>query len=234
MISETCQKDNFFKDIKLIFVPQGAEYRAVCQGLRRINSQIPLIFPIPIGVNAFKAYLENWQQTQNFLDKPCDRVLILGLCGSLSPSYRVGDIVIYKTCGYGTEKVAWRECDFESVNLLHEKAKIVKGITCDRVIGSAKEKLHLASTSQADVADMESYVALEVLQGISVTIIRVVSDDFEQDLPDIADAIAPDGSLKTFPLIVRMAQKPVAAIKLIRSSLKGLKVLERAIGELYS
>lgn len=234
MISETYQKDNFFKNIKLIFVPQGAEYRAVCRGVRRINSEIPLILPIPIGVNAFKSYLENWQQTQNFLDKHRDRVLILGLCGSLSPSYRVGDIVIYQTCGYGNEKVAWRECDFESINCIYEKAKIVKGITCDRVVGSAKEKLHLASTSQADVADMESYVALEVLQGISVTIVRVVSDDCEQDLPDIADAIAPDGSLKTFPLAVRMAQNPVAAIKLIRSSLKGLKVLEQAIGELFS
>jgi Phosphorylase superfamily len=233
MINETSQIDNLFKEIKLIFVPKEAEYRAVCRGMRRINSQIPSIQPIPIGVNAFKAYLKNWQQTQNFLDKPRDRVLILGLCGSLSPSYRVGDIVIYQTCGYGNEKVAWRECDREIVNSLHEKVKIVKGITCDRVIGSAKEKLHLASTSQADVIDMESYVALEVLQGISVTIVRVVSDDCEQDLPDIESAIAPDGSLKTFPLAVRMIQKPIAAIKLIRSSLKGLKVLERVTSELF-
>ncbi|NJM88426.1 MAG: hypothetical protein HC847_15915 [Hydrococcus sp. RU_2_2] len=94
--------------------------------------------------------------------------------------------------------------------------------------------MHLASTSQADVVDMESYVALEVLQGISVTIVRVVSDDFEQDLPDIASAIASDGSLKTFPLMVKMAQNPLAALKLIRSSLQGLKVLEQVTSELFS
>ncbi|MCU0538225.1 MAG: phosphorylase [Hydrococcus sp. Prado102] len=235
MISETYQKDNIFKNIKLIFVPKGAEYRAICRGLRQTNSQIPLILPIPIGVNAFKSYLENWQQTQDFLNKPGDRVLIMGLCGSLSPSYRVGDIVIYQACGYGNEQVSWRDCDLNTFisNRIHKKAKFVKGITCDRVIGSAKEKLHLASTSQADVADMESYVALEMLQGISVAIVRVVSDDVEQDLPDINSAIASDGSLKTFPLMVKMAKNPVAATRLIRSSLKGLKVLERVTSELF-
>jgi Phosphorylase superfamily len=237
MISGTYQKDNFFKKIELIFVPKGAEYRAICRGLRQINSEVPLILPIPIGVNAFKAYLEHWQQTQDFLNKPGDRVLIMGLCGSLSPSYRVGDIVIYQACGYENDRVSWRECDRDLntfiSNRIHEKAKFVKGLTCDRVIGSAKEKLHLACTSQADVADMESYVALEVLQGISVGIVRVVSDDVEQDLPEITDAIASDGSLKTFPLVVKMAQNPVAAMRLIRTSLKGLKVLQQITSELF-
>ncbi|NJP19164.1 MAG: hypothetical protein HC763_09525 [Hydrococcus sp. CRU_1_1] len=61
MISETYQNDNIFKKIEFIFVPKGAEYRAICRGLRRINAQIPLILPIPMGVNAFKAYLETNQ-----------------------------------------------------------------------------------------------------------------------------------------------------------------------------
>lgn len=238
---ETYRKStSFASNIDRVLVPQGAEYRAICQGLRSIDSQKPLALPIPIGVNALTPYLEKWQQTKDFLNKPPARILLMGLCGSLSPRYSVGDIVIYQACGYGRERLSWRECDAYLTELLCDrwqgKASLVKGLTSDRVIWSAQEKSYLGQTCQVDVVDMEGYAALEILgrAGISVAIIRVISDSCQQDLPNIMPAIGSDGSLQPFPLAMRMLQNPIAAIRLIRGSLRGLKVLQQVASDLFS
>lgn len=241
MTWETARKAAaFVSNVDRILVPQGAEYRAICQGLQSIDSQKPLVLPIPMGVNALIPYLEKWQQTKDFLNKLPTRVLLMGLCGSLSPQYSVGDIVIYQACGYGRERLSWRECDSYLTELLcdrlQEKATLVKGLTSDRVIWSAQEKSYLGQTCQAEVVDMESYAALEILAraGIALAIIRVISDDCQQDLPNIMPAIGSDGSLQPFPLAMKMLQNPVAAIRLIRGSLRGLKVLQQVASDLFS
>ncbi|AFY76877.1 nucleoside phosphorylase [Pleurocapsa sp. PCC 7327] len=241
MMWETARKPAAFaSNVDRILVPQGTEYRAICRGLQSIDSQKPLGLPIPIGVNALTPYLEKWQQTKDFLNKPPARILLMGLCGSLSPQYSVGDLVIYQACGYRSEKLLWRECDFYLTKLLGDrlqgKATLVKGLTSDRVIWSAQEKSYLGRICQADVVDMEGYAALEILAraGIALAIIRVISDDCQQDLPNIMPAIGSDGSLQPFPLAMKMLQNPVAAIRLIQGSLRGLKVLQQVTSDLFS
>lgn len=226
-------------DLDIIFVPQGAEYQAICRGLRRFKRKKISIFSIPIGMPALSLYLQQWQQTQTFLKSAPTRILLMGLCGSLSPQSKVGDIVIYQSCCLESQSFFERKCDSELTNLLWDrlqgKACLVRGLTCDRVIWSAREKLHLRQTYQADVVDMEGYTAIEMLDraGIAITMLRVVSDDSKHDIPNLTPAINPEGSLKPFPFAVKMAQNPLAATRLIYGSLKGLKVLQQVTQELF-
>lgn len=89
----------------LILVPRGAEHTSVVGGLKNqlmktdegLKNCAPIVLSIPIGVHALSylqclaqgtdvsPWIEHWQ------DKT---VLLMGLGGSLSPQYRVGDIVI--------------------------------------------------------------------------------------------------------------------------------------------
>jgi hypothetical protein len=223
-----------FLPIDTILVPQGAEYQAVCRGLRGVTGSMPTVLPIPIGMKPLLEYLQ--QSPEKFLAAK-SRVLIVGLCGSLSDRYAVGDIVLYNDCIYQGQR---QECDRSLTAELHshisKKVSLVKSITSDRLIWSAAEKRRLGETLAADVVDMEGFTALEYFNAtkIPVAILRVVSDDCQHNIPDLTPAINSDGSLNPFPLAMTMLRQPLAATRLIRGSLTALKVLEQVTILLFS
>jgi Phosphorylase superfamily len=230
---------------QLIFVPQGAEYQAVCRGLSHITGTKPTVIPIPVGIKPLTTYLHKLQADKLFLNYPQARVLLMGLCGSLSPSYPVGKIVLYDKCVYhgkvqecDTYGNPWGERTFTAqlYSQLSLHLSLVKGLTSDRVICSAAEKRQLGETLGADVVDMEGFAALEFFHslGLPVAILRVVSDDCQHDIPDLTSAIAPDGSLRPLPLAITLLRQPIAATHLIRGSLQGLKVLKQVTALLFS
>ena len=225
-----------FLPINTILVPQGAEYKAVCRGLSGVTGSIPTVIAIPLGIKPLLKYLQQSQGNGQFL-APKSRVLIMGICGSLSDRYTVGDIVLYQDCVYSGKR---QECDRTFTAQLHsyisEKVSLVKSLTSDRVICSASEKRHLGETLAADVVDMEGFTALEFFNaaGVDVAMLRVVSDDCQHDIPDLTSAINSDGSLNPFPLAMGMLRQPLAATRLIRGSLKSLKVLEQLTNRLFS
>lgn len=212
----------------IILVPKGAEYNSVCRGVKAATSA-PLVLPIPVGVKALTQYLEN-----DFSLSP-SRVLIMGLCGSLSPKIKVGDVVLYESCQYGRE--VW-ECDrsFTSqlYNHLKTKVALVKSLTSDSVVYSASEKRNLAETCAAEVVDMEGFAALNVLskRGIYVAILRVISDDFQHNIPNLNSAIDDKGNLQPLLLAKEMITQPIAAFNLIKGSLKALKLLQQVASEI--
>ncbi|MEH2088870.1 5'-methylthioadenosine/S-adenosylhomocysteine nucleosidase family protein [Nostoc sp.] len=224
-----------FLPINTILVPQGAEYKAVCRGLSGITASIPTIVPIPVGMKPLLKYLQQGQ----FLT-PKSRVLIMGICGSLSDRYTVGDLVLYQDCVYQGKQ---QECDrtfttqlHSALSTQHSALNLVKSLTSDRLIWSASEKRHLGETLAADVVDMEGFTALEFFNaaGVSVAMLRVVSDDCQHNIPDLTPAINSDGSLNPFPLAIAMLRQPFAATRLIRGSLTALKVLEQVTNLLFS
>jgi Phosphorylase superfamily len=220
-----------FLPINTILVPQGAEYQAVCRGLSGITGFIPTVIGIPVGMKPLLEYLQQGQ----FLAP--SRVLLMGLCGSLSDRYTVGDLVLYQDCIYEGKR---QECDRTLTAQLHsslsEKVSLVKSMTSDRVIWSAVEKRYLGKTFGADVVDMEGFTALEFFNatGVSLAMLRVVSDDCQHNIPDLTSAINSDGSLNPLPLAIAMLRQPLAAARLIRGSLTALKVLEQVINRLFS
>lgn len=227
-----------FSLIQTILVPQGAEYQAVCRGLNHINSPKPVVLPIPIGCKALTNHLEKLQHAGHFLKDPPQNVLLMGLGGSLSSQYSVGDVVVYQECVDETNSS--QSCDGELTVLIHNKLKdnayLVRGLTSDRIIYSASEKQHLGQLYNAGVVDMEGFAALEVLNkiGIAVGMVRVISDDIHHELPNLASAISPDGALMPLPLALGMIRQPIAATRLIWGSLHGLRVLEKVTTKLFA
>jgi hypothetical protein len=225
-----------------ILVPQGAEYRAVCQGLSRIKAPKPLVVPIPVSPKPLTRYLERWQQTEEYLNASQSSVLVMGLCGSLSPHHVIGDIVLYQACVYQPNESAslLRACDRHLTTVLHRKLEArvssVRALTSDRVIFSAQEKRHLAQIYDTQVVDMEGFAALDVLTqaGVAVAMVRVISDDSDHNLPNLTSALSPEGSLQPLPLAIAMLRQPIAATRLVGGALHGLRVLQNVTKQLFS
>ncbi|MCB8751008.1 5'-methylthioadenosine/S-adenosylhomocysteine nucleosidase family protein [Planktothrix agardhii] len=221
-----------------ILVPQGQEYRAVLKGLQLVESLNIQVLPIPIGSEYLSVYLKKWLNSEAINNQSL-QVLIMGLCGSLSPNLKVGDIVIYQNClplmskDFGEDpKDMTFPWDYDLALFLHQKlisSHLVRGLTTDRVITTATEKQKLSQLYPVEVVDMEGLILLESLTkaGIKAAMVRVVSDDFSQDLPDLTPAIDHDGRLKIFPLIKVLLQHPVQGLKLISSGLKSLAILQQ-------
>jgi nucleoside phosphorylase len=214
-----------------IIVPQGAEYHAVCRGLKQAQKAIEVI-PIPIGVN----YATKLLQDDRLLQKS-RRVLMLGLCGSLSAHHRAGDVVIYRDC-YDLQRNV-RKIDGNFSDLIAQRLILppttVTALTSDRIIYRAIEKLALSKTYEATVIDMESFVYLKELQlqNIKVAIVRVVSDDVTGNIPDLSNAIDAEGKLRPIQTAIAMLRQPLAATRLINGSLKGLKILQQVTHQLF-
>jgi hypothetical protein len=201
----------------MILVPQGAEYKVVKSAAQR-SSHPPQVMAIPVGIGALSKWLDQiqWQ--------PGSQIIVMGLCGSLSPQLRAGNSVIYQECVDRSGKI-WG-CDRPLTEQLQTQLQVplVRALTSDRIVDSAAEKQQLGITHQAAVVDMEGIAVLSQLD-LPVAMVRVVSDDFNQDLPDLSAAIDADGKLQTVPLLFGMIRRPVAAVNLIRGSITGLNQL---------
>jgi len=209
----------------LILVPQGAEYQAVAKNFKHdLNF---LISPIPIGYNSVRKYLQNLKNPQQF-----SRAIAMGLCGSLNPNLKVGDVVVYAECHYPEKNAAQiLKCTLIPQNI---STTSVKALTCDRLIYLASEKQNLYKTTNCDVVDMEGYAILEFLHKLDIPVgtIRVVSDDSDRNLPNLEKAIDANGNLKPLKLAIAFIRQPLAAMRLIRGSLKSLQVLSEVSARL--
>lgn len=208
-----------FSMVSVILVPQGAEYQAVSQGIRaQINP--PEVISIPAGAAAIRD-----------LDRCSDAsdVLVMGLCGSLSPQFEVGTIALYHACANLSGQV--RACDRALTDRLQNQFQVspVLGLTSDRVICSVTEKRNLGESYKAAVVDMEGFAILEQR---SVAMLRVVSDDLSGDLPNLSTVIDSDGKIQALPMAIAMMKRPIAASRLIRGSLSGLRKLRELASEL--
>lgn len=194
--------------------------------------------PIPIGPEPLTRHLKNLQQTGHFSHDQQLRVLLMGLCGSLTHRYSVGDIVLYQCCIYTNAVGQLHPCEPTLTTLLQEnleQTSLVKALTSEHLIWSAVEKRHLGQIYGADVVDMEGFTALKVLSPrVAVAMLRVVSDDCEHNLPNLTSALSSDGSLLPLPLAMGMIRQPMAATRLIRGALRGLQVLQEVTALLFA
>ena len=221
------------RSIQAILVPQGVEYRAACRGLRDANVSLPVL-PIPVGSLPLNRWLEGQQ------DQACQalapQVLLIGLCGSLSPDCAIGDLVLYQSCV--TQNGETYPCASELLESLRslQGARRVQSLTTDRIISTASEKQQLGQTYAAQVVDMEGAIVLRNLTsvGISVAMLRVVSDGCDRNIPNLSAALKPDGSLDAFGLALAFCKQPIAAAHLIQGSLRGLKTLQMTTTALFT
>ncbi len=202
----------------LILVPQGAEFKAVRDGLGKSQSKSILqVLAIPAGP-AVKAFLK--QESDRI--QGVTQVIILGLCGGLTNDAVVGQMGCYKICcdRSGNEY----QCDYLDIGY---KFTNWNAVTIENVITKATDKQHLNAETNCDVVDMESIWILEFMQqrGIGVSVVRVVSDAVGGDLPDLSQVFDLSGKLKPMELTRAFILRPIAALQLIRGSILGLKQL---------
>jgi nucleoside phosphorylase len=193
----------------IVLVPQGSEYKAVRRGLIQTSSIVARA--IPVGIDP----VTRWLETQEI---KADRILVMGLCGALAPELNAGDAVVYTSCQSPAGDV-WPMIEgFEGLG------RIVRGVTSDRVLTTAQEKRAFASLG--DVVDMEGMAIARAFPG-RAAMLRVVSDNADQDLPDLSGAISSEGKLLAWPMAKAMIKQPQLSLGLIRGSLGALKMLEK-------
>jgi hypothetical protein len=225
-----------------ILVPQGAEQKAVCRGLVKV-SHPPQVHAIPLGI---KTWTPEFVQAQVLSQlSPVSGVVLMGLTGGLAPDLSLGTGLLYEGCY--DPMGDWASCDLYLTQWLEQRLNNaatvstavsvigVKGLTCDRIIHQAQEKAKLYQSTGLAAVDMEGYGLLKILNAaqIPTAIVRVVSDTSQQSLPDMGSAIGADGTLNPWLLGLTFAQDPLAAVRLIRSSLIGLAQLQELTQQIF-
>jgi len=180
--------------VDIIVVPQGSEYQAVCRGLSKSGFNGVEIISIPLGTNNLPQVLTSYSQQLSI----ARNVLIMGFCGSLSQLYNVGDVILVKSCQdlLNSQINLDLNLTIKLQNIL--SVNLVAGLTSDRIITQAQEKQKLAQQYSVSVVEMEGYAYVRELQqrGISVAMLRVVSDGLRGDIPDLSNAIDHQGNIK--------------------------------------
>lgn len=177
-------------EIQVILVPAGAEYRTVSRALKQTRNA-PQIISIPAGPQAVQTFLSD---DKNRAILKSGGVLLMGLGGSLSPKYGIGDGVLIEVVwdGMKANELECYGCDRPLTRKLSQRLSQVAlgtGVTCDRVITTAAEKQQLRDRFGAVVVDMESVPLLKASSHCKIAILRVISDDCHHDLPDISNAV---------------------------------------------
>jgi Phosphorylase superfamily len=211
--------------VEAIFVPQGAEYDAVRRGAQGKTIEI---IALPVGPAPVQRFLEK-------LPLRWRSVVIMGLCGSLAPECKLGDAVLYETCVCDNRPLLKTAVDLsETLEKAVSDGRRVQALTVGKILCTAGEKRQQGRKFQAQVVDMETYPILEILsrQGISVSALRVVSDDWDQDLPQMQGTVDAQGNLQPLPLAFALLSNPLAGMRLVSSSLQALAALEQLIKRL--
>ncbi|MEI6380422.1 MAG: phosphorylase [Cyanobacteriota bacterium ELA615] len=203
----------------VILVPQGREYQAVLKGIK--GSSIEVI-PIPIGKACIDVLKKNNIQQES--------ILLMGVAGSLSAQLQVGDVVGYQSCFLYQNQQGVLAKKLTCANFFADTITSVQGLTSDLLIATSERKQKLSKYAQ--VVDMESYYVLELFPTKSIKVLRVISDNFQQNLPDLNCAIKSDGKIDSLALALAMLREPQASAHLIYGSIKALSKLEALAGEI--
>jgi len=179
-----------------------------------------------------------------------DALIVVGLAGGLDPKLRAGDAVLYDLCydaratEFGRleqpahEKAAviasddaWSDFLFEALTKSDLPFVRAPGITVNRIITEAKDKLTLGARYGAAAVDMETYEALIACARLDLpaATLRVISDEAGLDLPDFNLAYDANGRMNcwvnAWRMAVAMIARPFAAFRFLLSVRRALKSL---------
>ena len=212
-----------------VLVPAGAEYKAVKRGVKHAQHSLDIV-AVPAG-KAVKEFVIELKKEKRIREN----VLMMGLGGGLCAESAVGRSRLLKQVWSADDGSNLWTNDRLTMQIAAqlEDVSYGAGVMCNQVVTKAIDKKALGDRYQAQVVDMESFSLLQALPQHKVAILRVISDSCEHDIPNVTDAIRADGSLNAAALTLSFAQKPIAAIRFISSSLKGLNQLEKVAERLF-
>jgi nucleoside phosphorylase len=215
--------------IDAVFVPRGAEERAVRAGLRsphfsrKQRESSITIHPTGIGPSssaAAEAVIANGVPS---------RVLVTGLCGSLDAQFRPGDVLLYASAqnAEGIPLSTDSELTAAVQQAIPSAMSGIRALSVDHIIARATEKRTLAEHSGCQAIDMESLTLLARLQsaGASVAVLRVVSDGAGDDLPDLNAALDASGNLDPKRIAGACLFSPLATLRMSIAAIHALRVM---------
>lgn len=193
----------------------------VCRG--RFADRRVTILKSEVGAHGFAQRLDAHLRNNKY-----DALVVAGLAGALDPKLKTGDAVLFDICfdGRAAGETTQIACDDKLSEIISEA--LVRsgqgcfrgaGVTVDRIITRASEKIELGARYQAAAVDMETYDSLAVCAdfGLSAAALRVVSDDAASDLPDFNRALTPDGRMDQWRMAAEMLMSPIDSIRFLLS-----------------
>jgi nucleoside phosphorylase len=166
-----------------------------------------------------------------------DSVLVIGLCGGLTPSLPEGRVVAYTGCQSTEDRNALLYCSDIIVDSIIELLKS-SSIPCDRVVGITSSRIATTRDERvalarygASVVDMESYSIVKAASkvGIPAVVLRVVGDSIDRELPDFNRALNDAGGIDGRKALKVALGSPLRTAKLLAASRRAMQHLAGAL-----
>jgi nucleoside phosphorylase len=173
-----------------------------------------------------------------------EALMVAGVAGGLDPQIKTGDAVVFDNCynASGGRDNAVIACDDKLSRFIVETLRSSgatcfrgAGVTVDRIITTAGEKIALGGRYQAAAVDMETYNCLSVCAhfGLSATALRVVSDDAVSDLPDFNRALNREGRMSKWRMASAIMINPINSARFLLSISRVLDSLRTNLKTIY-
>jgi adenosylhomocysteine nucleosidase len=172
-------------------------------------------------------------------------VISTGMCGATIPELKIGDLVLYTSIlylnreGEAEDRIICDENLLSSVaNLLGEEKftfHLGDGLTSPRVVCQPEEKLNLSKKSAVKTVDMESFFISRVakLKSVPFLILRSVSDEVSDRLPDFDQFTRPGGGTIWQNAFSYLFPRPLEVLRLLRMR-NNSKMAEEILSESLS
>jgi len=173
---------------------------------------------------------------------PPDAAIMIGLCGGLTRPLAEGTIVSYRECRSTDANRRPLPC---SPSLEVRLASVLKskGIVCESVVGITSGRIATSKDARAQLAaagakvvDMESYeiIAASTQAGVPISVLRIVSDSVDQDLPDFNQAMKPNGDFDGWSALEVALGSPLLTARMISANRRAILKLTPALEALFS
>jgi nucleoside phosphorylase len=217
--------------VETIFVPRGAEERAV-------RSAMPKGSPVRIVTMGIGPRAAARAADEALAQAQFGTALVTGLCGTLSPAFVVGDALVYREIvGPSVPDIVLDEALASGFARRLPGAQTgIRALASDRIVERSSDKHALGVHFAASAVDMESYALADALAGagVAVGVVRVASDAVGDDLPELGRALDGSGGMDDFALALAFMRSPVAAVRLIANATKSLRALTATVRALVT
>jgi nucleoside phosphorylase len=165
---------------------------------------------------------------------PVGVVLVTGLCGLLSPTFSVGDALVYGEIARGGDGGAL-ELSRDLGGALAAKIPYaqtgIRALASERIVTSAREKIELGERTHADAVDMESLAIVERMQqrNVPIAVVRVASDASNDTLPELDRALDGAGGMDGLALALAMLRHPALGFRLAVNGTRALRALRDCV-----